>query len=524
MGDILWRVAQSSPEQTALITTADANEKKHLWRLSYGEAAQLVDRAANGYQQLGLQHGDVCVVVCDNSAEALLTKIALARAGVVVAPLNPTLDGDVMRRIVERVEPKAVILDKQHLGKFAETGFILRDFIVPYVIDVGGDENPTDHESFTKFVEKYDPDYSDPQIAGDDIWQLLFTSGSTSDPKAAMVSHTNTYMSALSWQSTTTHDLRQDSDCVLASGLPLIYHVGDALAYSAWLNSGAVLLMRKPDPAQTARVIVEQKVTSLWGGLPQFLRLLLPHLQGYGHDAASSLKAIIFGWAPLDKSTFLAYQELNETEVGLVAIIGMTEVVVAHRFWLNNHPELLSDAEVSDNYVGKPHGALAAKLFDPLDEASEAPTYGEVRYRSPALMAGYYKNEDATQDSLGSGWFRSGDIFRVGNKDQRIMHDRLKDVIKTGGENVSSIRVEAVLESHPAVDRAAVIGVPDRRWGEAVTAVVILNDEVTADELIAYSKQRLAKFEVPKAVHFVEELPVSVGGKLQKFRLVQQLG
>lgn len=530
MGDLLRRVSRSMPDRIALVGDAGASETGGPVRITYEEAADLVDRAAEGFQRAGLRPGDICVLVCENSVEALLTKIAVARAGAVVAPLNPSLADDVVERLVNRLQPKAFVTETALLPRFTGDDSPVNGLLMPFVIDVGGSDGTAgeiaQHNTFAEFSAAHSGEVEEPAIAGDDIWQLLFTSGSTSDPKAAMVSHTNTYIEALSWTATLSRGLQSENDTVVGTGLPMVYHVGDAMAYASWFNSGTVVLARKPDPHGIAQLIGQEKITTLWGGLPQFLRNLLNAFDSTADYDMGSLRTVIFGWAPLDRSTFERYQEHADHEISFAAIIGQTELVVSHRFWLNEHKDLLSSDDVSPNYIGLPHAALGASVFDIEGDGgvvTEHGDMGEVRYQSPALMAGYYKDEAATAQAIKDGWFHSGDVFGIGANSQRIMLDRLKDVIKSGGENVSSLRVEAALETHEAVERAAVIGVQDQRWGEAVTAIVVLKDgaQSTEQSLIDYCKERLARFEVPKAVKFVETLPMSVGGKLQKFKLTE---
>ncbi len=171
---------------------------------------------------------------------------------------------------------------------------------------------------------------------------------------------------------------------------------------------------------------------------------------------------------------------------------------------------------------------MASKLVDSDGETipigSKKP--GEAVYRSPGLMAGYYQNEEATREAFRGGWFHNGDVFQYGEQGMRKMFDRLKDVIKTGGENVASGRVESVLERHEEVERAAVIGLPHPRWDEAVTAVVIPkskeNTKKLEAELISFCKQALAPFETPKRVIFVDSIQNTVGGKILKNKVREQ--
>ena len=149
---------------------------------------------------------------------------------------------------------------------------------------------------------------------------------------------------------------------------------------------------------------------------------------------------------------------------------------------------------------------------------------GEAVYRSPCITAGYYRDEEATSHALAHGWFHSGDSCAYDPTGAQVMVDRFKDIVKSGGENVSSTRVEAVLATHPAVDGVAVIGLPDDRWGEAVTAVVRRRrgSSPTEDDLIAFGRERLAGYEAPKRVFFVDAFPETVGGKVLKYRLREQ--
>jgi acyl-CoA synthetase (AMP-forming)/AMP-acid ligase II len=189
-------------------------------------------------------------------------------------------------------------------------------------------------------------------------------------------------------------------------------------------------------------------------------------------------------------------------------------------------PEVYEATAPQQNYVGLPSPLLASRIFDqegrPVDLPGEA---GEAVYRSPAMTAGYYKDEAATREALRGGWFHSGDSCLFDDDGLRVMVDRYKDLVKSGGENVSTIRVESVLSMHPGVQRVAVVGVPDERWGEAVTAVVVpvVDGGVTAEELIAFGRERLAGFETPKEVIFVDALPETVGGKVMKYRIRQSL-
>ena len=209
----------------------------------------------------------------------------------------------------------------------------------------------------------------------------------------------------------------------------------------------------------------------------------------------------------------------------VLGIFGQTEAIACHRFWPAKWPEVYARSAPMLNYVGVPSPLLASDVVDETGASllGQPNTPGEAVYRSPIMTAGYYLNEEATREAFRDGWFHSGDSVVVDDDGLRIMVDRFKDIVKSGGENVSSLRVEAVLHAHPAVEKAAVIGLPHEHWGEAVTAVVVPRSGVEVDEsvLIAYCRERLAGYETPKAVVFTDALPETVGGKVLKYRLRQ---
>tara|TARA_A100001037_G_C14697979_1_gene434678 strand:- start:5 stop:580 length:576 start_codon:yes stop_codon:yes gene_type:complete len=181
----------------------------------------------------------------------------------------------------------------------------------------------------------------------------------------------------------------------------------------------------------------------------------------------------------------------------------------------------------SINHVGKPSPVMAATVFDEdgADLRGQPGVAGEAVYRSPVMFSGYYRDRAATEEAVRHDWFHTGDSFVYHDDEIRVMVDRYKDIVKSGGENVSSIRVEAVLQQHPAIDRAAVIGVPDDRWGEMVTACVVTVDQAIIDpeEVIAFARERLAGFETPKRIVVLEDFPTTVGGKILKYRLRENL-
>ena len=181
------------------------------------------------------------------------------------------------------------------------------------------------------------------------------------------------------------------------------------------------------------------------------------------------------------------------------------------------------DTAPATNVVGLPSPLLASTVMDEEGRSlqGEPGVRGEAVYRSPIVTAGYFRDDKATREAFRDGWFHSGDMCELREDGLRVMVDRFKDIVKSGGENVSSLRVEAVVALHPAVSRVAVVGLPDPRWGEAVTAVIVPRPGEAFDEaaILAFCRERLAGYETPKRIVVVEDLPVTVGGKVLKYRL-----
>jgi len=283
------------------------------------------------------------------------------------------------------------------------------------------------------------------------------------------------------------------------------------------------VLGRRPDPGHIAEMIDAEGVTALWAGSPAMIRALDAVLTARPDLNARSLTVVVYGWAALPPATLAAMKRHCGDDLCAFEIFGQTESISCYRFWPGEWPELYAATAPQHNYVGVPSPILASTVLDAegRDLAGQPGVAGEAVYRSPAVMAGYYRDEEATRHAFRFGWFHSGDSCAYDDVGLRVMLDRYKDIVKTGGENVSSLRVEAVLAQHPDVAKAAVIGLPHPRWSEAVTAVVVLKDgaEASEEDLIKYCRASLAGYETPKSVVFAADLPETVGGKVLKYRL-----
>lgn len=522
VGDMLERVTWSYPDKEAIVGWDGAYAHPQHARLTYVQADALANRVATALLGRGLEPGDRVLLVCENSVEAYVTKLGIAKAGMVCVPVNPLLAPDVLTHMIELVEPRLAIVDAE-LWPRAEEAFAAAGLRPAVTIEIGG---PPVGGSvpFDAFAAEGTPDEPAVEIHGDDIWQILFTSGTTALPKGVMLSHGYSYHGASGFALTLTRGLAVECDLRVCTFLPIIYHVGDQpFSFSAFLSGGTFIIGRRPDPEATVAALSTLRATAIWAGSPAMLGSLADVLDADPAAAdVTSLTVAVYGWSALDPLVLDRLDRHTGGDLVAVEIFGQTESMGCHRFWPAKWPETYRRTAPRENYVGVPSPILAAKVVDADGRvlAGSPGTAGEVVYRSPVITAGYYRDEAATREAFRDGWFHSGDSCIYDDDGLRVMVDRYKDIVKSGGENVSSLRVEAVLQQHDDVAKAAVVGLPHRRWGEAVTAFVVpAGEPCLADELIAFSRARLAPFERPKRVVYVDALPETVGGKVLKYRL-----
>jgi acyl-CoA synthetase (AMP-forming)/AMP-acid ligase II len=527
VGDILERLTWSEPDKIGLSAVSSAVADPHFAAVTYRQADRYANQVANALLEAGLERGDRVALLCENSVEAYLSKIGIAKAGLVVVPINVMMAPDVLEHTLRHVGACTAIADSDlwpvQGASFERAGVRLLALIgEPGSSDTGA-------PSFAEFIAPAKDTEPDVRIHGDDIWEILPTSGTTSMPKAVMISHTYSYAAASSHALSYTRSLERESDVRICTLFPVIYHIGHhAYVLSAFLSGGSAVLGRRPSGETMAAAATSERITTLWAGSPQMLEDLRLAVERTpeAYDL-SSVEVIVYGWNALSPALAEALTRICGGRVQFVGIFGQTEAIACHRFWANRWPDIHRRTAPQQNYVGIPTPLLGAAVMDQngklVDDSAAAP--GEAVYRSPAMMSGYFRDEAATRDAFRDGWFHSGDMVRYGEQNLRVMIDRYKDVIKSGGENVSSLRVEAVLAEHPAVARVAVVGIPDERWGEAVTAAVVVRpgQSVGEADLISFARSRLAGYETPKRIVFVDVLPTTVGGKVLKYRLRQQL-
>jgi acyl-CoA synthetase (AMP-forming)/AMP-acid ligase II len=521
VGDVFERVAVARPDAEALVAAPGAASAPEFARLSYAAADTLANRVAQALLARGLARGDRVLFVCDNSVEAFVAKIGVAKAGCVAVPVNPSQTPDVLAHAVTLTEPALVVADAGCRGLPAAAGVRI-DVTIP----IGGEVDPGE-TGFADFCAEGTEEAPEVDIHADDIWQILFTSGTTAMPKGVMISHQYAYLTALSWALSYTRGLDHESRLRMACFVPIIFHVGDA-AYTmpALFTGGTIVLGRRHDVVAVAEAVAAERATAVIAGGLELARRLIDELERRGPADAASLTCIVYGLGIPEAELTSRLQQLRPG-ISMLGIAGQTETVPAHRFVASAFPEKHAEAlERHANVVGWPNPLLASKIVD-VEDGADLPQgeTGELVYRSPVMTAGYYRDEESTRKAFEGGWFHSGDLGSADPGGERLIVGRLKDMIKTGGENVASTRVEAVVAEYPGVESVAVVGLPDERWGEAVTAVVVPQAGAEVDEagLIAFARTRLAGYETPKRVVLVDTLPTDFVGKVRKYALREQL-
>jgi acyl-CoA synthetase (AMP-forming)/AMP-acid ligase II len=522
VGDIFERVAEVSPDAEAIVGGPGAFSSPIFERLSYAEADAWANRLAHAFRARGIGRGDRVLMICENSVEALLATVGVAKLGGVLVPVNPSQTADMLAHALQLSEPRLIIADAEH-GAFPEAAGLEVDMTIPIGRPVGR-QGP----HLLEFCDGFPSVSPEATIDGGDIWQILFTSGTTAMPKGVMLSNITTYLTALSFAISYCRGLRHESQLRMACFAPVIFHIGvQAYAFPPLFTGGTLILGRRFRPAVIAATIAAERATAVIGGGVPLAVQLVEEMEALGPEAMRSLTFFMFGLGMLPPPVRARLEALSPS-VTLVCLAGQTESVGAHRFAADVFDEKYREVVARGaNLIGKPTPIMASRIVDLDDGATPvAPgVTGELVYRSPIMMAGYYRDEEATRKAFAGGWFHTGDLGVADPDGHRFIVGRLKDIIKTGGENVSAPRVEAVLIQHPAVERAAVVGLPDEAWGEVVTgAVVVAKGQTVGEaELIAFCRERLAGYETPKRIVQLDELPLDFIGKVRKFALREML-
>ncbi|MDN5766162.1 MAG: AMP-binding protein [Humibacillus sp.] len=463
-----------------------------LGALTYRQMAELARRQAAKLDELGVGVGDRVAIVSHNSARLLTSFFGVVGSGRVLVPVNFRLRPDEVAYIVEHSGARVLIIDPELDEALAKVSAEFR-------VVLGNDED-------LYAAEDVDPVPWTPDESA--TATINYTSGTTARPKGVQITHRNLWVNAVTFA---MHVAVTDRDVYLHT-LPMFHANGWGMPFAMTGLGVKQVVIRTIDGAEILRRVAEHGVTVMCAA-PAVVAAVLDAAQGWEGEipGRGRVRIIVAGAPPPTKTVVRVEQELGWEFIQIYGLTETSPLLTVNRSraeWDGLSPE---DRAANLIRAGQP--ALGVTLA-----TSES---GEVLARSNVILEGYWRQPEESARALADDWFHTGDGGVVGDDGYLTISDRKKDVIITGGENVSSIEVEDVLFSHPAVSEVAVIGIPDEKWGETIKALVVLTPgaEASEGELIAWCKEHAAGFKSPTSVEFREELARTATGKLQKFKL-----
>ena len=514
----LARAAEVYPDQTAIIHGARS--------CSYAEFYSRARRLASALAKRGIKRGDTVAVVLPNAPAMLEAHYGVAMAGAVLNTINTRLDAAIIAFIFDHGEAKALIADREYskVVKEALASCKARPLVIDYDDPefTGAGERLGDLE-YEDFLREGDADFR--WSIPDDEWDAIalnYTSGTTGDPKGVVYHHRGAYLLAMA--NVITCGLGKHP--VYLWTLPMFHCNGWCFPWTLSVVAGTHVCLRAVRAAPMFEAIATHKVTHLCGA-PIVMSTLLNASQTERKPLPHQVEFVTAA-SPPPESVLAAMKTagFNVTHVyGLTETYGPASVNDWHREWdkLGGSEQAAKKARQGVRYPV----LEGLDVFDPAtmqQVARDGETLGEVMFRGNVVMKGYLKNPKASEAAFAGGWFHSGDLGVIHPDGYIQLKDRSKDIIISGGENISSIEVEDALYKHPAVAVVAVVAKPDSKWGETPCAFVELKSgaSASADELIAWCRNHLASYKCPRHIVFAE-IPKTSTGKLQKFKLRERV-
>ena len=487
-------------------------------RISFEELQSRVNRLANALAELGVGAGDRVAMLQVNCNQYIEAYFATAKLDAVFVPINFRTRADELTHMLNDAGPKAIFVGGRYVRlvqECAENVESLQHFIT-LEDDVEG------WHAYDALLEGAGDFERFPEGDDDDLTMILFTSGTTSFPKGVMLTH-DSFSSYILSTVTPADPFEEDTNILT---VPL-YHIAGVQSVMAAIFGGRTLVIQRQFEAKQWMELVEQEHATRAMMVPTMLKMLMDHPEFHEHDL-SSLDVITYGAAPMPVPVIRqAIKEFPGTY--FINAFGQTETAATITMLPPEDHVLEGDEEEIElklkhlGSIGKPLEDVEVQIFDEDGETVALGETGEIAARGARLMKGYWNQEDATTETIRGGWLFTGDLGYQDEDGYIYLAGRAKDFIKRGGEMVSPEEVEQVIQSHDAVEEAAIIGVPDLDWGERVRALVVLKDGAMAseDDISEYCRQRLASFKKPESVVFCEELPRNQMGKVLK-RLLKE--
>ncbi len=497
LGQVLPSAARRYGTRTAL--ACEGRE------FSFEELNDLAGRAANGLRGLGVGPADRVTLYSQNRWEWIVCYYAVARIGAVVNPINVMLTPEEVAFVVEDCGAKAILASPEKGRALLE---VERSLPLDEIVLFGTDA-PPGVLSFDGMLEESVPGFEEVGRAADDTSTIGYTSGTTGHPKGAMLSHRAVLLNSAM---TANMHVRTASDTVVTA-LPCAHVYGNVVMNGAFLYGYKLVLLERFDPKEVLEAIQLHRAT-MFEGVPTMYQYLLNHPELGDYDLSSLTRCTVGG-------QIMPVPRMEEVEerfgCPLIDLWGMTEIGGLG----TTHPLYGPNRHGS---VGRALPYVECRVADLEDPSVTLPPneVGELMIRGPIVMQGYYGNEEATREAVEpDGWLHTGDVASTDEDGYFYVVDRKKDMIITGGYNIYPAELERVMVRHPAVAMVAVGGQPDEIKGEVAKAYVVLKDGAHADEeeILAYCREHLAAYKVPRAVRFVDDLPQTSSGEIMRRKL-----
>jgi len=507
----LARSAEVFPEKTAVVY-GDS-------RYNYKEFQNRVYRLANALKKIGIGKDDKVAFICPNTPPMLEAHYAVPMIGAALVSINIRLSANEIAYIIDHSDARAVFADNE----FGEMVASIRDQLPKVktfvnICDVS-DDKPLDGLEYEAFLATGSEDSVDLDIDDErQVATINYTSGTTGRPKGVMYHHRGAYLNALGEQL----EFHTDSNSVYLWTLPMFHCNGWCFTWGITAIGATHVCLRKVVPEEIYKVIKSEGVTHLCAA-PTVLIGMSVYATEKGIRLENQLEIMTAGAPPAPT----IIRNMENVGANITQTYGLTEVFGPHSVcqWQTKWNDLpMEERAQLKARQGVPY--IVASHMDVVDPVTMEPvprdgmTMGEIVMRGNNVMLGYYKDPEATEEAFRGGWFHSGDLAVMHPDNYAQIMDRKKDIIISGGENISTVEVESVLYKHPDVLEVAVVPIPNEKWGEVPKAFIVPRPGTapTPESIIDFCKANLARFKAPKAVEF-GELPKTATGKIQKFKL-----